>query len=237
MPRAWNGRLRDGSARSTNPRTLHLSAVSHDLRTPLAAILGLALTMAREDLDLSADRARNFASRIAVNARRLDHLVSDLLDLDRLSRGILELDVTPTDLAVLIRKATADPDLLVDHPVSLELEPVSIAVDAAKVERIVENLPANSVRHTPAGTRVRVKVLPVSGGAEIAVEDAGPGVDERIRQAIFEPFRQGGPFAGSGCRPVSGSQVRWAARRPSVGRGPRGRRGLVPRLPAGGGGS
>ena len=66
-----------------------LQAVSHDLRTPLAAILGLAITLERGDIQLSDDDARDLAHRIAVNARRLDRLVTNLLDLDRLARGIV----------------------------------------------------------------------------------------------------------------------------------------------------
>ena len=67
-----------------------LQAVSHDLRTPLAAILGLAITLERGDVHLEEDDARDLARRIAGNARRLDRLVTNLLDLDRLARGIVE---------------------------------------------------------------------------------------------------------------------------------------------------
>ena len=66
-----------------------LQAVSHDLRTPLAAILGLAITLERGDVQLEEDDAKDLARRIAGNARRLDRLVTNLLDLDRLARGIV----------------------------------------------------------------------------------------------------------------------------------------------------
>jgi signal transduction histidine kinase len=73
----------------------------------------------------------------------------------------------------------------------LETAPVLIAVDAPKVERIVENLLANAARHTPAGTPVWVRVQVAGRGALMVVEDAGPGVPAEVRQAIFQPFRQG----------------------------------------------
>jgi signal transduction histidine kinase len=73
----------------------------------------------------------------------------------------------------------------------LETAPVLIAVDAPKVERIVENLLANAARHTPAGTPVWVRVQAAGGGALLVVEDAGPGVPAEVRQAIFQPFQQG----------------------------------------------
>ena len=76
-----------------------LQAVSHDLRTPLAAILGLAITLERGDVELEPqDDAKDLARRIAGNARKLDRLVTDLLDLDRLARGIIEPKLQPTDV-------------------------------------------------------------------------------------------------------------------------------------------
>lgn len=167
-----------------------LNAVSHDLRTPLAAILGLALTLEREDLELEPTESRDLAKRIASNSRKLEKLVTDLLDLDRLSRGILEPQLSTTNLGLLVRKVINELDIAEDRPIIVEALDVLVAVDAAKVERIVENLVANSIRHTPAGTRVWVRVVPESGGGQIAIEDDGPGIPAGMREAIFEPFRQ-----------------------------------------------
>ncbi len=168
-----------------------LTAVSHDLRTPLAAILGLSITLERDDLGLVLPDGRDLTRRISDNARKLDRLVTDLLDLDRLTRGILELKLHPTDVGALVRKVVDEADFLGDHPVIAEAESVVLSVDGAKVERIVENLLANTARHTPAGTQVWVKVVPQEGGALISVEDAGPGVLDELRDSVFEPFRQG----------------------------------------------
>src|SRR4029453_15322214 len=82
-------------------------------------------------------------------------------------------------------------ELLGKRPISLETAPVLIAVDAPKVERIVENLLANAARHTPTGTPVWVRVQSSAGGVLMGVGDAGPGVPAEVRQAIFQPFRQG----------------------------------------------
>jgi PAS domain S-box-containing protein len=172
-----------------------LQAVSHDLRTPLAAILGLAITMGREDVEMDPAEAQDMARRIAVNARKLDRLVNDLLDLDRLSRGIVEPALRPTDLGALVRNLVGESDLLADRRVNLEVRTVTILVDAAKVERIVENLLANTARHTPAHTHLWVRVEPMGEGALIVVEDDGPGVPEDLRERIFEPFMQGPPLA------------------------------------------
>jgi PAS domain S-box-containing protein len=168
-----------------------LQAVSHDLRTPLAGILGLAITMTREDIELEEDEMRDMAMRIARNARKLDRLVTDLLDLDRLSRGIVEPLFRPTDVGALVWELIDGSELVVDREVELKTDSVVIACDAAKVERIVENLVGNTVKHTPPDARIWVRVLPWEGGALITVDDDGPGVPVDQRERIFEPFLQG----------------------------------------------
>ena len=168
-----------------------LQAVSHDLRTPLAAILGLAVTLEREDIDISSTEARELAGRIATNARKLDRMVNDLLDIDRLRRGIVEPALEEVDLGELVANLVRSSEVTHAREVTVEVEAVLVAADAAKVERIVENLLANAVRHTPSGTPVWVRVCPHEDGALIVVEDAGPGVADDLREPIFEPFRQG----------------------------------------------
>jgi PAS domain S-box-containing protein len=168
-----------------------LQAVSHDLRTPLAAILGLAVTLERDDVQLDEPDVRDLAKRIAANSRKLDRMVADLLDLDRLTRGIIEPKLHPTDVGALVQHLVGETEMLGNRRLVVETESVVIPVDSAKVERIVENLLANTVRHTPAGSRVWVRVSPEDGGVLIAVEDEGPGVPEEFREAVFEPFRQG----------------------------------------------
>jgi PAS domain S-box-containing protein len=170
-----------------------LQAVSHDLRTPLTSVLGIATTLDRGHQLLSADEIRDLLGRLAGNARKLGRLLTNLLDLERLAQGTLDPDRQRVDLGALVSRIVKDtgPDLLGERPISLETAPVLVAVDAPKVERIVENLLANAARHTPAGTPVWVRVQAAGGGALMVVEDAGPGVPAEVRQAIFQPFRQG----------------------------------------------
>jgi PAS domain S-box-containing protein len=168
-----------------------LQAVSHDLRTPLAAILGLAVTLERSEIDLPPEETRDLARRIATNARKLDRLVTDLLDLDRLARGIVAPKLHPVDLGALVARVAEDSDLMAQGRLRLDAPAVVMSVDAAKVERILENLLSNTLRHTPAGTPVWVSVVPEDGGVLLLVEDQGSGVPEEIRESIFEPFRQG----------------------------------------------
>ena len=166
-----------------------LAAVSHELRSPLTSILGLAVTL--EQTPLSEEERADLLRRLASNARKLDRLLEDLLDIDRLSRGILTPAARPTDVGALVRRTVESLDVLGKRTVSVNAEPVIIEVDPAKVERIVENLLANAARHTRTEARIWVRTWAEDGGVVIAVEDDGPGVPPELRDAIFEPFRQG----------------------------------------------
>ena len=168
-----------------------LQAVSHDLRTPLAAILGLAITLGRDDIELETDEVHELGTRIASNARKLDRLVHDLLDLDRLSRGIIEPNFKETDVGELVLRLVRESDQSLRRKVETDVDHVVAAVDPPKVERIVENLLANSAKHAPTSSHVWVTTREVDGGVLIVIEDDGPGVAAEVREEIFEPFKRG----------------------------------------------
>jgi PAS domain S-box-containing protein len=169
-----------------------LHAVSHELRTPLATILGSALTLDNKNLQLSTTDSQDLIGRLALNARKLDRLLGDLLDLDRLDRGILEPNRMPVDVGDLVRGLVGDPSIpLGERHVEVVAAPLVAEVDRAMVERIVENLLVNAVRHTTDGTPLWVRVDAAEDGVLISVEDAGQGVPEELRVSLFEPFRQG----------------------------------------------
>jgi PAS domain S-box-containing protein len=168
-----------------------LSAVSHDLRTPLTSILGLASTLSNPTIELAEEDRALFLQRIMANATKLNSLVTDLLDLDRLSSGAVELAKRPTDLGELVGRVAREQQALDDeHKVEIDVESAIVPMDAPKVERVVENLIANAIRHTPEGTHVWVRTRADVGGALLIVEDDGPGVPAHMRDAIFEAFRQ-----------------------------------------------
>jgi PAS domain S-box-containing protein len=167
-----------------------LQAVSHDLRTPLAAILGMAITLERGDVGLDPEETRELAGRIEHNARRLERLVTNLLDLDRLARGVLRPTFEDADVGELVRRMVTETDPT-GREVEVSAESVIVPVDPPKVERIIENLLANAMKHTPAGTSVHVSVTGSEQGVMIAVEDEGGGVPLELREKIFEQFRQG----------------------------------------------
>jgi PAS domain S-box-containing protein len=170
-------------------KNVFLNAVSHELRTPLAAIVGIALTLKRAGSSLAEEDGADLVDRLAANASKLDRLLSDLLDLDRLNRGIVTPQLRHTDLAALVARIATEWETA--RPLELAVEPVVAQVDSAKVERIVENLLANADRHTTPDTPVWVRLARQNQGVLIAVEDAGGGVPPELRAALFEPFRQG----------------------------------------------
>ncbi|MEX0983877.1 MAG: ATP-binding protein [Actinomycetota bacterium] len=167
-----------------------LEAVSHDLRTPLTSILGSALTLERSQLSIAEEDALDLVRRIATNARKLERLLGDLLDLDRLQRGIVAPQRRPTDLAELIHRAVAETENPQARTITVEAAPVVASLDGAKVERIVENLVANALRHTDVEAHVWVRAEARDGGVLIAVDDDGPGIPAELRDEVFEPFRQ-----------------------------------------------
>jgi PAS domain S-box-containing protein len=167
-----------------------LEAVSHDLRTPLTSILGSALTLEQTELNLPQEDALDLVGRIAANARKLERLLSDLLDLDRLQRGIVSPQRRPIDLADLVHRSVDGTENPGGRDIVVEVESITVSVDAAKVERILENLLSNAIRHTPDGTRIWIRGFGQDSGVMLVVEDEGRGIPPDLHEAVFEPFRQ-----------------------------------------------
>jgi PAS domain S-box-containing protein len=181
-----------------------LHTLSHDLKSPLAAILGAATTVVAHS-DTLGDQVRDeLLEGVAERARRMDRLITDILALERLDRGLIEPEREPTDIGALCRRVVRECDVVSGREVSVEVDAVAGMVDAPRVERIVENLIVNAARHTPSDARIWVRAEMAPGGVELMVEDEGPGVPEELKEVIFESFRrgegsEGGPLAaGSG---------------------------------------
>jgi PAS domain S-box-containing protein len=177
--------------RADDMKNTFLTAVSHDLRTPLATILGNAITLEHGDeLGLSEGERRSMLRSLSAKARRLTELITDLLDMDRLARGALEPRFAPEELGHVVRRIAYDADTG-DRRVEIDARPTVAVMDRSMVERIVENLLVNAAKHTPPGATIWVRVRTVDDGAEIVVEDDGPGVPAELREALFRPFERG----------------------------------------------
>jgi signal transduction histidine kinase len=171
-----------------------LSSISHELRTPLTSIVGFSLTLEERGATLPPDVRAGIYGHLGAESRRLDRLLSDLLDVDRLRHGVARTAFAATDVGALVEEVVAGmrAGAEVDNRlIEVEADSVTAEVDAPKVERIVENLLQNAVRHTPEGSPIRVRVESVEEGVLIAVDDRGPGVAADKRQAVFELFDRG----------------------------------------------
>ena len=167
-----------------------LSAVSHELRTPLSAVMGYALTLNQSELHLPEGERSELLERLAANALKLQRLLGDLLDVDRMERGILEPQRQPIDLEALAGRVVQETDVR-GRTVELDVEQVVAEIDGPKVERILENLLVNAAKHTPPGTVVRVGIRGEGAGILIAVDDEGAGVPDDLKESVFRPFERG----------------------------------------------
>jgi PAS domain S-box-containing protein len=167
-----------------------LTAVSHELRTPLTAILGASVTLERGGSRLSEEVTTDLLRGLSSGARKLDRLLTNLIDLEQLSWGAVPLDRRPFDIAALLHQVAARwrSDSLWPQVCAAS---TTVWLDPDKVERIVEELLANTARHTPPGTPVWVHAERQGTGLLLAVEDAGPGVPSVMRTSVFERFRHG----------------------------------------------
>src|SRR5581483_835787 len=196
-----------------------LHSLSHDLRGPISAILGAATTLGRLGPELSEEERRTLLHTIEVRTRGMQALVSDLLDLERLDRGIAEPKRVPVDAAELARSLVSRCDALRDRCVEVDANAAVVSADRAMLERVIENLVVNAATHTPAESRVWVRVRRTVSGVLLTVEDDGPGVPDDLKATVFEAFRRG-PGAAWACRSSAASQSCTAVERGSkTGRG------------------
>jgi PAS domain S-box-containing protein len=169
-----------------------LTAVSHDLRTPLSAILGSAITLeSADDLGIAEEDRRQLIRSLSRKARRLTAMVNDLLDMDRLTRGQVQPRKERMDLGALLGRTAAESDVLEERTVHVQAEPIDAWIDESMVVRIVENLLVNAVKHTPPTSSIWVGARRVHNGVVLYVEDDGPGVAVDERDRLFQPFERG----------------------------------------------
>jgi len=173
-------------------KTTFLTAVSHDIRTPLSAILGNALTLEEGDrLGITEEERKQLIHSLAAKSRRLNAIVTDLLDTERLARGVVEPKLQEIAVGRLVSLLVWDSEAMAGRQVHVDARSVTAWIDPQMISRIVENLLMNAARHTPPGCQVWVKVLPEDQDVLIAVEDDGPGIPEEHRESVFQPFEHG----------------------------------------------
>jgi PAS domain S-box-containing protein len=193
--RHFAGSVRDSSERHAVEKLKQefVSTVSHELRTPLTSIRGSLSLLAGGVLGDLSDEAREMVTISERNCVRLIALVNDILDLERLEHGQLQMEIAEVGLSdVLSRAREAVQAFADDRQVSLQMETTTTTVqgDAGRLVQVLVNLVSNAVKFSPAGAAVRVTVRETGGRARVEVIDHGRGVPASHRAAIFERFRQ-----------------------------------------------
>ncbi len=189
--------------RSDELKSILLSSVSHDLRTPLASIKAAADNLLAEDIQLTPEERRELLAGIEEETSRLTRLVSNLLDLSRIESGHLTPLCEPNAIgevaaSVVDRLAPT----LIDHPIEVDVpDELPLArFDYVHVQQILSNLIENAGRHTPPGTRIQIRARQRDGMLQVSVADDGPGIPSSERERIFEKFYRPArsPQRGSG---------------------------------------
>ena len=174
-----------------------VAAVSHDMRTPLQAILGYAELLAEGTTEKFTETQREFARRIVLSSLSLAQVVENLIQLSAVQLGRMQLDIAPFDLKRLIRDVVRLADPLAHHKgiaLRADLVPAEMTSDRLRVRQIVTNLVENAITRTKIG-EVAVSLTTAAGpGYEtvrIVVRDSGYGLDEADLPLVLEPYWQG----------------------------------------------
>ncbi len=170
-----------------------LTSISHDLRTPLAAILGAAGSLDTYHDRLDAGARRELLRTIQEEAERLARFVANLLDMTRLEAGALRLQREPADLGEVVGSALARAaKVLAAHRVSVTLaqDLPLVALDVVLFEQALFNVLDNAARHAPPGTEVSLRgwADPARQEVRLAVSDQGPGIPPDALPHVFEKF-------------------------------------------------
>jgi len=179
-------------------KDLFLSNISHELRTPLNSIIGFTDLLLTQELGpVLSDQQRDFLETVARNGRHLLELINELLDLQRIAAGHMELKPEAVELAALLTETSGSVQAQVQkHRHALVVTPpppgLRVQADRGRVRQVLLNLLSNAIKFTPDGGRITVAAGPVNGGSEIriAVTDTGIGIATEDQPKLFLEFSQ-----------------------------------------------
>jgi PAS domain S-box-containing protein len=180
-----------------------MSTVSHELRTPLTSIVGSLGLLRAGSAGVLPKPAGRLLSIAENNSRRLIRLINDMLDIDRIESGVLEMHREAIDLRPVVERAGLGAEglaasrniaIVVDTPPA----PVIVSGDADRLLQVITNLMSNAIRFTPAGGSVTLGLALVPDGqVMVTVDDQGPGVPPGFRERIFGRFERAAGEAGA----------------------------------------
>ena len=170
-----------------------VSSVSHELRTPITSILGSLALVRSGAAGVLSEKLAPLIDVAVRNAERLKRLVNDLLDLDKLATGRMDMTLGQTDLGDVLQTVVEEngPFAEMAHvALALDAAPIRLTTDGERLIQAVTNLVSNAVKFAPAGSTVRIATDIAGDVARIRVSDEGPGVPEEFRPRLFDRFSQ-----------------------------------------------
>jgi two-component system sensor histidine kinase KdpD len=181
-------------AETERMRSSLLSAVSHDLKTPLAAIVAAATTLLSHRDEIEAVARHELLANIVGEGERLNRLVQNLLSITRLESPTIELRRSAESVEEIVG-ATLDrlEPVLKARELELDLAPdlPCVSAEPALVQQVLSNLIENALRYTPASAAISITARSVEGAVSVRVADRGPGVPEHEWDKVFEKFYRG----------------------------------------------
>ena len=173
-----------------------ISTISHELRTPMAAVYGAARTLLEREDDLTPEQKRQMLEMVATQATRLSEITEAVLLATQLDRDTLSVETEPVDLGELARKTveTMKAQLPPTAHVELDVAPQVGAASGAsdRIQQVLVNLLDNALKYG-GDTPVRVRVERANGSVRVVVADSGPGIPYAEQERIFEKFYRSGP--------------------------------------------
>ena len=228
LPRHWNGSdvaLIEGAAREVSVALHHahlynealqtadelrdldqtrsdfVSMVSHEIRSPMTVVAGIADVLRKRRSRLSEESIEELTETLSREARRLAKLVSEVLDLEAIDRGGMDLEVYAVDLGALGKEAIADSGEAARITLDIEAGDLQMRIDRDKIKQVLLNLISNAAKFSPEGTPITVRLLPQEMSVVFLVEDRGPGIPPEKLEQLFQRFSR---LEGTKTKPGSG---------------------------------
>jgi signal transduction histidine kinase len=204
--RAYEGERRtvEELRRLSALRADFVSLVSHELRSPMAAVIGAARTLQARWRELQPDQRESFLALIGDETTRLAALIGDVLDTSRIDAGTFTYRFSDVDIAALVRDTVAMAVVGQDEvPIVADVSPgvPMVRGDPERLRQIFSNLIDNAVKYSATGEPVAVHVSQANGAVLVSVRDTGPGINPADQRLIFEKF---GRVAAGNSKPGSG---------------------------------
>jgi signal transduction histidine kinase len=180
-----------------------VSLVSHELRSPMAAVIGSAKTLHERWRELTPEQRESFLALIDHETTRLADLIGDVLDTSRIESGSFSYTFADVDVADLIRETAALAESGQDEvEIRSSIRPLPhVRGDRERLRQVITNLIDNAVKYSPAGAAVEIEAFADNGRLTVQVRDHGPGVSREHQSLIFEKF---GRVSGAHAKPGTG---------------------------------